>query len=553
MSLANVQAGKTANNSEIDSCSRKRYSIRTNMMRPILVSLICLLVVGFSADLPVLRAAGLRRGPYLQVATPGSIALRWRTDVACQSVVRYGTQSNLLTSCTSDLNSTTEHEVRLTGLTPATQYFYSVGSLTNVLVEGPDCHFITPPPPGQAKPTRVWIIGDAGQGTVDGQVRVRNAYYQYTGPRCTDVWLALGDNADPWGTDSNYQTCFFDAYPEMFRQTTIWSAIGNHETFAYLFDGRFTYLDIFSFPTNGETGGVASGTETYYSFDYANIHFICLDSATQSRAPDGPMANWLRTDLDSTTNDWLIAFWHHPPYTKGWHDSDTETELIEMRQNIVPILEARGVDLVISGHSHRYERSYLLRGHYGDSTTLQPEMILDQGSGRENDTGAYVKPASGPGKNQGTVYIEAGCASVIYGPGFGHHPAMFFDDEQLGSVALDIDHNRLDAAFLRDSGAIGDSFTMIKGDPEPLRLCFLTLKDGKVILCWKSLRDRSYQIEDSEYGQPLNWQPASDPITAIGATTSWTNALSPGPLHLYRVVELPLPQTAKMTGEPDAR
>jgi len=78
---------------------------------------------------------------------------------------------------------------------------------------------------------------------------------------------------------------------------------------------------------------------------------------TQSRATNSPMANWLRADLDANTNQWLIAFWHHPPYSKGSHDSDDEIELIEMRQNIVPILEAHGVDLVVCGHSHNYERS----------------------------------------------------------------------------------------------------------------------------------------------------------------------------------------------------
>jgi hypothetical protein len=105
---------------------------------------------------------------------------------------------------------------------------------------------------------------------------------------------------------------------------------------------------------------------------------------------------------------------------------------------------------------------------------------------------------------------------------------------------------------VRDTGAIDDSFTIIKGDPEPLRVCFLTLKDGKVILCWKSTRSQCYRIERSECGQPLSWQPASDPITAVGATTVWTNVLSLGPIGLYRVVELPPPLAAKLTGEPNA-
>ncbi len=506
-------------------------------------------MAGSRGVFPEVHAAELRRGPFLQISTPASITIRWRTDVACESVVRYGTQTNVLTSSVSVPGSTTEHEVQLGSLAPATQYFYSVGSLTNTLAEGPDCDFTTPPAPRQAKPTRVWVIGDAGQSVEDGQLRVRNAYYQYAGFRHTDVWLALGDNADVDGKDAEYQANFFDVYPELLRQTAVWSTIGNHETYSATANGRFPYLDIFSFPTNGEAGGVASGTECYYSFDHANIHFICLDSVTQSRATNGAMADWLRADLAATTNQWLIAFWHYPPYTKGWHDSDTETELIEMRQNIVPILEAGGVDVVLCGHSHVYERSFLLRGHYGDSSTLQPEMILDHGSGRENDTGAYIKPASGPLANQGTVYIEVGCSSSVY-PACGHHPAMFFDEVQLGSLVLDINSNRLDAAFLRETGAVDDSFTIIKRDPELLRFCDIALKSGKIMLRWNSTAGKRYRIERTDVGQGTNWQPASDLITAVGAITAWTNPISAGTNCLYRVVQLPTSATLKRTPEP---
>jgi len=61
-----------------------------------------------------------------------------------------------------------------------------------------------------------------------------------------------------------------------------------------------------------------------------------------------------------------------------------------MRQNVVPILEAHGVDLVLTGHSHDYERSFLIDGHYGSADTWDPStMLKDGGSGRVNDTGAY--------------------------------------------------------------------------------------------------------------------------------------------------------------------
>ena len=50
-------------------------------------------------------------------------------------------------------------------------------------------------------------------------------------------------------------------------------------------------------------------------------------------------------------------------------------ECVEMRQNFVTLLEEHGVDLVLCGHSHTYERSVLLDGHYGMRRSLSPDMI----------------------------------------------------------------------------------------------------------------------------------------------------------------------------------
>ena len=66
------------------------------------------------------------------------------------------------------------------------------------------------------------------------------------------------------------------------------------------------------------------------------------------------MYNWLEMDLQSTSQDWLIVYWHHPPYSKGSHDSDAQFGLIRIRENLLPLLEDYGVDLQLSGHSHSY-------------------------------------------------------------------------------------------------------------------------------------------------------------------------------------------------------
>ncbi len=89
-------------------------------------------------------------------------------------------------------------------------------------------------------------------------------------------------------------------------------------------------------------------------------------------------------------------------------------------------------------------------------------MIRNAGSGRPAGTGAYAKPSSGISPHEGAVYAVAGSGGQMSG-GTLNHPAMFISLNQLGSMVLDVDGNRLDATFLRETGAIGDSFTMIKG------------------------------------------------------------------------------------------
>ena len=113
------------------------------------------------------------------------------------------------------------------------------------------------------------------------------------------------------------------------------------------------------------------------------------------RSPGGAMLAWLRADLAAASAPWIVAYWHHPPYTKGSHDSDAEPQLAQMRERFLPVLEAHGVDLVLTGHSHAYERSFLIDGHYGPSDTLAPSMVLDGGDGRPGGDGAYEKPNVG--------------------------------------------------------------------------------------------------------------------------------------------------------------
>ena len=92
------------------------------------------------------------RGPYLQTLTEDSVIVRWRTDLATDSVVRYGTESANLTSTASESGSRTEHSVTLTGLGDQTQYFYSIGDSIDTFAVTPATIFR--PPRFPARPLR---------------------------------------------------------------------------------------------------------------------------------------------------------------------------------------------------------------------------------------------------------------------------------------------------------------------------------------------------------------------------------------------------------------
>ena len=410
---------------------------------------------------PAAAAPALLRGPYLQNATPNAISIRWRTDVACDSRIRYGKLLHSLTSTTDNTTLTTEHEVRLTGLSTNQRYYYSIGTTTAQLAGDDDStHFRTNPKRGDISPIRMWAIGDAGTGTTD-QRSVRAAFEKYAGRHDPDLWLMLGDNAYPDGADADYTSNVFNMYRAMMRKACLWPTRGNHDN---LSSSAPDYYDHFTMPMTAEAGGLPSGTEAYYSFDFGNIHFICLDSEGSDRSVGGPMLSWLRQDVAATNQTWILCYWHHPPYSKGSHDSDdpSNVEMFDMRQNVLPILDSTGVDLVMCGHSHDYERSFLLRRMYGTSNTLASSMIVNGGTGWLQQGGAYLKPTLGSGPFEGAIYVVDGSSGKT-GGGTLNHPVMVESFNLLGSFVIDINGRRLDGHFVNATGAALDSFTIIKG------------------------------------------------------------------------------------------
>lgn len=460
--------------------------------------------------------ATLQRGPYLQSGSTTGMVVRWRTDWFVPSRVRYGTNAANLDQTILDPTPHIDHAVRIHGLLPDTKYFYRVGTDLADLVSGTSYFFRTSPT--NDKPVRIWVIGDSGtaQHTPYAEA-VRDAYLDATGG-IQDLWLMLGDNAYESGTDAQYQSSVFEMYPTVLRNTVVWPTLGNHDASSNGDFSEFPYLDIFTLPKNGEAGGVSSGTEKYYSFDHANIHFICLDATSSDRSQAGAMLTWLENDLASTDRDWIVAFWHHPPYTFGTHNSDFEIELIEMRQNALPILERYGVDLVLCGHSHVYERSYLLNGHYGFASSFSSAMLVQPGTGRENLDGAYTKPAGGLGANRGTVYAVCGCSGEGGSFAFPRHPAMARNLSGFGSMILQFNKLRLDARFVNHEGGVDDYFTIRKDEfAEDVRPEVTIRRAGaEVKLAWPTSLLPFRLEEATELKPSSHWAPVPGAPQTVG-------------------------------------
>jgi hypothetical protein len=430
--------------------------------------------MALNGNYPPEKPGIFERGPYLQMVTPTSAVIRWGTTTKSNSLVSFGTDPAVLDRKASKSRMTYYHEVKLKNLEPDTKYYYSVGTKAQVISSGPDHFFKTQPLVGTPAPTRIWVIGDSGRNN-QNQRDTYQAFQDYAGTRYTDLWLLLGDNAYGDGTDQEYQDAFFDMYRSLLHQTVVWPSLGNHDGHSVNTPTQSgVYYSIFTLPTRGEAGGVPSRTEAYYSYNYGNIHFVVLDAYDVDRSPGGAMAQWLEKDLAASQSDWIIAYWHHPPYSKGSHDSDTEIELIEMRENILPILESHGVDLVLCGHSHNYERSKFVQGHYGDSSTYSDSLFaLDTGSGNPAaGAPAYTKahPAVPHG---GTVYAVVGTAAEASG-GSLDHPVMYQSFNRLGTMVLDIDQLTLSARFIDEQGVEQDAFTLQK-IPGPMRIARETL------------------------------------------------------------------------------
>ena len=404
------------------------------------------------------------QGPYLQSPTTNSIVIRWRTTAVrpIECTLRFGTQLGQLTGEIHSRPIGDEHEVILTNLLAGMRYYYSLHTSYRRIAGGEKCWFRTLPQPGSPQPLRAWILGDSGTGDARAAA-VRDGFKRFAGSRGADLILMLGDNAYENGTRFDHHRGLFLPFREWLWNAPLWPALGNHDVIAQgRLKGTYPFHDFFTLPQRGQCGGAPSGQENYYSFDHGNVHFVCLDSTELTFSNHTAMVGWLAKDLEAAERqDWLIAYWHHPPYSMGHHDSDVEPESRLMRMLVLSYLERYGADLVLNGHNHSYGRSHLLQGHFGEGKTFNSEVHKQLPTPVEGKP-VYRKPAR-RGANQGTIYVVAGCSGKLDSKPLDH-PAMEVRLNVAGSVVLDVEGARLDFNFVDEKGTARDTFRLLKQD-----------------------------------------------------------------------------------------
>ncbi len=435
-----------------------------------LKKLVLFIAVLFSLSLHS-QIASLVYGPYLQMAGKTSIRINWRTDTTTTSIVKFGLTKTNLNHTAGLFSPTKQHSVLIGGLLPDTKYFYFVTNSANTFATD-TFYFFTAP--NTTKKIRIVATGDCGTGMAT-QIKTKEAIMSFVQNNYVNCWLILGDNAYESGYANEYANLFFAPYQTNFimHHTSLYPCIGNHD---YANDGNaaetknVAYYSIFNTPAAGELGGLASGTGAYYSYNYGNIHFVSIDSYGTEQTLKvydtlSPQYIWLKQDLAQNNQMWTIVYFHHPPYTMGNHTSDWEGDLIGIRTYLTPLFERSKVDLVLNGHSHVFERSWLMKGHTGTEDTFNKAAHAKDSSCARYDgtinSCPYIKDTI---NNKGVVYAVCGSSGKVTSiqPTFPHN-AMYYSNASKGmATIIEVDANRMDAFFIGEDSVIYDKFTVFK-------------------------------------------------------------------------------------------
>jgi 3',5'-cyclic AMP phosphodiesterase CpdA len=333
----------------------------------------------------------------------------WETAIKLSGRVYYGPTREF--GYTADLPKATKlHEVRLTGLKPATTYCYRVRSGET---ESETYQFKTAPVPGTNR-WRMAVYGDSRSNPA-----VHRLVAKQIARAKVDLIVHTGDIVADGRDHDSWRKEFFQPV-EPFAHSVPWvSTIGNHERDSAHY---FSYMAL-------------PGNERYFGFDYANAHIVCLDSnAWIEKGRDSEQFRWLEGDLSQQRETtWTFVAFHHALFS-----AHARRPVNSLRWDWAPLLldPAHRVDGVLNGHDHFYARNWRM-GRLSEQPQAGVLFLTSAGGG----AGLY------PSMSRPYVALQK---SV-------HHFTLFdFDSDHVTVTPIDINGKEFDRYVLTKSPTPAD-------------------------------------------------------------------------------------------------
>jgi len=350
-------------------------------------------------------------------------------------------------------------------------------------------------PKSEQEAYRFVVFGDCAEDTA-GQRAI--AYQAYLAK--PDFVFIPGDIVYSDGRMAEYRRQFFPIYnadtasrtigAPLLRSTLFVAAPGNHDiqnrNLSKYPDG-LAYFLYWAQPLNGPLGVTgspntptlkgskkswpsfleAAGTNyprmANFSFDYANSHWVVLDSNPYVDWTTPSLRSWVAADLKSAKSaSWRFVGFHHAGF------SSAKTHFNEQRMRVLSdIFEKGDVDLVFSGHVHNYQRSFPLRFQ---PLSLDRKKLEDQ-RGRVSGTWTLDRRFDGETKNKpyGVIYLVTGAGGAgLYNPEQQNVPSSWqeftakYYAEKHSFTQVDVNGKTLVVRQLSEDGNEVDRFTLAK-------------------------------------------------------------------------------------------
>lgn len=310
------------------------------------------------------------RAPYLQAVSESSAVVMWQATSTDTGSVRYRSRDEGWLHAEVSVDSGGARRALLRGLRPGRQVEYVVRT-DGIETDAATFRTARGPSPDTV---RVLAFGDSGYGTAE-QIALARRMER----RAWDLAIHVGDIAYVDGSDEAFTERHFRVYGDLLSRVPFFPAPGNHDL---LTDGGAPYDRAFDWP--GEERG-----RRHYSFRWGGVLFLALDTGTEDALESlvvagGRQRSWLESELRSAAGDstvlWRVVYVHHPLYSHAEGLSGHGPEL-ELRGVLAPLFDEYGVDLVLTGHDHHYERSRPLRDGEPVARGCGPVYLVIGGGG----------------------------------------------------------------------------------------------------------------------------------------------------------------------------